>query len=294
MIRRFVVEIRADCECRILYAMKIHHLNCATFCPPLVGQRLNDHGYLVCHCLLIESPVGLMLVDTGLGQKALKEPARHMPPGSGVLMRPRLDIAETALAQIERLGFSGRDVRHILLTHLDFDHAGGIADFPAAEVHVFEDEYQAAMRPSGFFEKSRYIEPNWEHSPNWQRHRLEGGEPWFGFAHVRALPKVESLKDEILIVPVQGHSRGHCAIAVRSDGNWLLHCGDAYFYHGEMDRDGRRCPGILNGFQKVAQYDGEERVRNQERLRQLAIAHGQQVKLFCAHDPSEFRRFSST
>lgn len=274
--------------------MKIHHLNCATFCPPLVGTRLNDLGYMVCHCLLIESPVGLMLVDTGLGRKTLSEPSRHLPPGTGLLMRPRFDRAETALSQIERLGFSVSDVRHILLTHLDFDHAGGIADFPAAEVHVFEDEYQAAMRPSGLMEKARYIEPNWEHGPSWQRHRLEGGELWFGFARVRALPQVEGLSDEILIVPVQGHSRGHSAIAVRSDGSWLLHCGDAYFYHGEMEASGRRCTGILDSFQKLAQYDGEERLRNQERLRQLAIQHSGQVKLFCAHDPNEYRRFSAT
>lgn len=274
--------------------MKIHHLNCATFCPPLVGQRLNDHGHLVCHCLLIESEAGLMLVDTGLGQKALREPTRHMPPGTGFLMGPRLDIRETALSQIERLGFGVRDVRHILLTHLDFDHAGGLPDFPQAEVHVFEDEYQAAMRPSGFMEKARYIEPNWEHGPNWQRHQLEGGDTWFGFARVRALPKVAGLADEILIVPVQGHSRGHSAIAVRSDGKWVLHCGDAYFYHGEMGKSGRHCPGILNNFQKIAQYDGEDRLRNQERLRQLAIQHGGEVQLFCAHDPTEFQRFSAT
>ncbi|MBL9008011.1 MAG: MBL fold metallo-hydrolase [Myxococcales bacterium] len=272
--------------------MKIHHLNCATFCPPLVGTRLNDHGMLVCHCLLIESPTGLILVDTGLGKKAIEHPALCMPPGMAWMLGPALNLAETAAQQIERLGFSPRDVRHVLVTHLDFDHAGGLSDFPEAAVHVFEDEYQAAMRPSGLMEKARYCEPLWEHGPRWQRHRLQGGEPWFGFARVRALPDVPGLADELLIVPVQGHSRGHCAIAVKGDTGWLLHCGDAYFYHGELEATGRRCTALLSAFQNIAQVDGEERRHNQERLRQLALQHGNQVQLFCAHDPSEFRRFS--
>lgn len=274
--------------------MKIHHLNCATFCPPLVGKRLNDEGFLVCHCLLIESSAGLILVDTGLGTKALANPTLHMPPGTQFMLGPSLDVGQTALRQIERLGFSARDVRHVLMTHLDFDHAGGLSDFPEAEIHVFEDEYQAAMRPSGFMEKTRYCEPLWEHGPRWRRHTLQGGDAWFGFAHVRALPDVAGLADELLIVPVQGHSRGHCAVAVKNDRGWLLHCGDAYFYHGEMSPSGRRCTALLRLFQNLAQFDGEDRRHNQERLRQLALQHGDQVRLFCAHDPSEFRRFSSS
>lgn len=61
------------------------------------------------------------------------------------LNRPRLEPAITAIRQIEALGFSPADVRHILLTHMDVDHTGGIADFPAAKVHVYAKEHAAAM-----------------------------------------------------------------------------------------------------------------------------------------------------
>ncbi len=37
---------------------------------------------------------------------------------------------------MKRLGYSINDVRHIILTHLDLDHAGGLHDFPNAAVHV--------------------------------------------------------------------------------------------------------------------------------------------------------------
>jgi glyoxylase-like metal-dependent hydrolase (beta-lactamase superfamily II) len=270
--------------------MKIHHLNCATFCPPLFAKRVNELGKLVCHCLLIETNDGLALVDTGLGTAVIAEPKRRTPPGSAVMLGARLDRAETALLQVEALGFSQKDVRHILLTHLDFDHAGGIADFPDATVHIFEDEYQAAHKRGNFYDKMRYCPAQWEHGPRWQRYSLPSkAESWFGFESVRAMP---GSTDEILIVPVVGHSRGHAAIAVRTASGWLLHCGDAYFYEGEMDPSGRRCTGFLDGFQRFAQSDGAARVRNQERLRQLANAHRGEVSVFCAHDPSEFAKYS--
>ena len=63
-------------------------------------------------------------------------------------------------------------------------------------------------------------------APHWQTYALEG-ESWFGFPAVR--PLLGAGKDEILLIPVTGHTRGHTAIAVRSEGKWLLHCGDAYF-----------------------------------------------------------------
>src|SRR3546814_15732883 len=39
-----------------------------------------------------------------------------------------------------------QDVRHIIITHLDFDHAGGIEDFPAAAVHLTGREKVVADR----------------------------------------------------------------------------------------------------------------------------------------------------
>ncbi|MFE6931116.1 MBL fold metallo-hydrolase [Streptomyces sp. NPDC057699] len=43
---------------------------------------------------------------------------------------------QTAARQVEKLGFSRDDVRHIVLTHFDADRIGGLADFPDAQVHL--------------------------------------------------------------------------------------------------------------------------------------------------------------
>src|SRR3954447_26425896 len=108
--------------------MRVHHLNCATMCPP--AGRLMDpalslfsRGKMVCHCLLIETAKGLVLVDTGLGLGDLSDPSRRLGRAFVSLVKPSLDPEETARRQIERMGFKAADVRHIVLTHLDLDHA---------------------------------------------------------------------------------------------------------------------------------------------------------------------------
>jgi glyoxylase-like metal-dependent hydrolase (beta-lactamase superfamily II) len=263
--------------------MRVHHLNCATMCP--VGGRLvsgdpKKNARLACHCLLIESEAGLILVDTGFGTSDCLHPER-LPPALRSLARPLFSIEETARRQIENRGFKVDDVRHILTTHLDLDHAGGLPDFRHATVHQFRAEHDAAMNPRTLFEKHRYQRQHFAHGPKWELYE-EGGEPWFGFATVRGL---KGLPPEILLVPLIGHTRGHCAVAVDTGDRWLLHCGDAYFFHAEKHGG---CPLGLELFQRAAAIDDRKRRDNQARLRTLAKEHSAKVTLFCAHDTIEY------
>ena len=75
--------------------MRIHHLNCATMCPPAARLVHGTGGWLtpgrmVCHCLLIESPDGLILVDTGLGLETLRASASLLNPVFRLIASPRL------------------------------------------------------------------------------------------------------------------------------------------------------------------------------------------------------------
>jgi len=122
--------------------MRIHHLNCGTHCR--LGGTIFDgtsrrlFASIPTHCLLIETERGLVLVDTGYGVQDVRHPRSRLSLTWPTVLNVRLREQETALHQIEALGFSARDVRHIVLTHLDFDHAGGLEDFPEARVHVME------------------------------------------------------------------------------------------------------------------------------------------------------------
>jgi glyoxylase-like metal-dependent hydrolase (beta-lactamase superfamily II) len=270
--------------------VRVHHLNCATMCPPSElltrGEGgLFAPGLMICHCLLVETSEGLVLVDTGLGTGDLADPAR-LGRGLRLFAQPRLDPAEPAIRQIERLGLDPRDVRHLVVTHLDVDHAGALGDFPWAKVHLHEPEHAAAMARATFWERHRYIPEQWAHGPSWVMYRT-AGERWFGFDCVRSL---EGLPPEILIVPLAGHSRGHSGVAVDAGSGWMLHGGDAYFFHGEIHAPRSRCPAGFAAFQRVIATDDAARVQNQRRLRELARDHGAEVRIFCAHDPVELER----
>lgn len=271
-------------------ALRVHHLNCGTMCP-VCARLINGagHGWLeaahmVCHVLLIETPKdGLILVDTGIGTRDVENPLRLGRPFVA-LTRPRLSWHETAIAQVAARGFDVADVRHILLTHLDLDHAGGLPDFPNAQVHVLKPEFDAAMKPD-WRSRARYLPVQWAHSPRWITHG-DGGERWFGFKGLRPLPGVG---EDILLVPLIGHTRGHTGVAVRTENGWLLHCGDAYFFHGQLEAK-PHMPRGLALFERLVQTEQRARLYNQERLRQLNLQHGGEVTLFCAHDPVELAR----
>lgn len=272
--------------------MRIHHLNCTTMCPP--GGRLMDgrKGFkgpaaLTCHCLLVEGSQGLILVDTGFGLQDVYQPRTRLSPlFKDVLCRPVLNEEATAFRQVQRLGFKPEDVRDIVLTHLDFDHAGGLSDFPHARVHLLDDEYRTATAQTTPLDRQRFRPEQWMDERNWVTYPTGGtGERWFGFECVRDL---KGLPPEILLVPLVGHTWGHAGVAIQGSGEWLLHAGDAYFYHGEMNPKRYSCTPGLRFYQKLMQKDGELRWWNLRRLRELVRRHGREVTVFCAHDSLEF------
>ena len=131
--------------------------------------------------------------------------------------------------------------------------------------------------------KGRYITDQWKHGPQWSFYG-EGGEDWFGFKGVRALGDREP---DILMIPLPGHTLGHCGIAVRGKDKWRLHAGDAYFFHGQIDSKSR-VPLALGLFQRRGDMDRATRIANQERLRVLKAAHGREVTIFNSHDPVDY------
>jgi glyoxylase-like metal-dependent hydrolase (beta-lactamase superfamily II) len=199
------------------------------------------------------------------------------------VLRPSLRREETAIEQVRRLGFDPRDVRNVVLTHLDVDHVGGVSDFPWARVHLTRDEVRGAFEAPTARERGRFGKLGWARQLDFVTHQPEG-EPWFGFPCVRELG---ALPKDLLLVSLPGHTRGHAGVAVPVEGRWLLHCGDAYFHHAEMQVEPER-PFALALFQRFAVVDDATRRRTQEELRQLVQGRGEEVQVFCSHDRLEY------
>ena len=275
--------------------MKVHHVDCGTMCPwsaPLVNGSGSwcERGKMVCHCLIVETSDGLALVDTGLGTRDIEDPSR-LGWGFRAATHPVLQRDQTALARVERLGFRAKDVRHVIPTHLDVDHAGGISDFPHASIHIFEPELRAATERPTAGERARYRVAQLSHDPHWVRHSsTEGGDSWLGFE------RIQLLGPDLALIPLLGHTRGHCGVLVRGPEGWLLHGGDAYFFRGEVDPSPEKLPTPkgIELFQSLAAIDNKLRRANQRRLRDLRRDHSGEVRVFSAHDPVELAAFTAS
>lgn len=275
--------------------MRVHHLNCVSTCP--LGGWLMDHrtrsvvarGRLTCHCLLIETAEELVLVDTGFGLEDVRDPKSRLSAFFLALVKPAFRESMTAIRQIERLGFDPRAVRHIVMTHLDFDHAGGLDDFPWARVHLIEREREAAALRRTWLDRQRFRPQQWSTQGSWRGYAHDAGEDWFGFEGAQRL---DGLPPELLLVPLFGHTLGHAGVAVATGAGWLLDAGDAYFFHAEMDLERPWCTPGLRFYQTLMEKDRRARLANQARLRELRRTDGGSVQLFCSHDVREFEHLS--
>jgi len=271
--------------------LHIHHLNCGTHKP--IGGAFFDGkskgvlGDLCTHCMLIEAADGLVLVDTGYGlQDVLHTQPRRLAYTWPAVLNTRLREEDTALRQVEALGFDAKDVRHIVLTHLDFDHAGGIEDFPEARVHVLEAEKDAAERKRrSFVANQRYRPLMWDDVRDCRTYAA-GGEDWFGFEAVRQL---DGLPPEILMVPLKGHTIGHAGVAIDTPEGWLLNDGDAYLNHGQLGQQAHMPLG-LKVYERIMATEVEAARDNLERLRELKRDHARDIDIFCSHDNDDLTR----
>jgi glyoxylase-like metal-dependent hydrolase (beta-lactamase superfamily II) len=259
--------------------MVVHHLNCGVMRPrwPFALPKL------ISHCLLIESRQGLILVDTGVGLDDIIDPLGRLGMIPASLLNIERDSTRTAIRQLTALGFDPRDVHHIVMTHLDFSVAGGLPDFPWAKVHVLDLEHHAALHPRGPIERNRYCQAHFSHGPEWEIHVTRGTNKWFGFPEIVPLPNFEP---DLLMIPLMGHSQGHCGIAVRDEGGWLLHAGDAVFVATDLDPVEPGVPLGIEWMEHLVADDWDQAIANKNLLRQLAHEETGKVRIVCSHDPT--------
>jgi glyoxylase-like metal-dependent hydrolase (beta-lactamase superfamily II) len=260
--------------------VKVHHLNCGTMNMPTAP--------MVCHVLLVETDDGLVLVDSGFGSHDGLLPAKRVGPTRHVT-RPLLDHRETAAHHVERLGFRRDDVRHVIITHFDADHIGGISDFPAARIHVTAAEALGAIRPPSWREKLRFRPAQWTHGPDIVEHH-PNGERWRGFA---AAKELDDVAPGIALISLPGHTRGHACVAVDAGHRWILHCGDAFYHHGTLDGVAR-VPRALTAMESVVAWDLKKVRENHARLAELYQRQDPDLLIVNSHDPTLYERARDT
>jgi len=166
----------------------------------LVSDEIDREGRLLqaLNCLLVESPAGRLLIETGIGER-IPDKVRDLREYEGPAIVPALVEA----------GFSPESIDVVALSHLHFDHAGGLlrADgqkaFPRARIVAQQAEWQIAFDRNSRIVAS-YDQPELKLVRAWGKEGSTSGE-------LEIMPGVS-------VVPTGGHSKGHQAIVVRGAG----------------------------------------------------------------------------
>jgi glyoxylase-like metal-dependent hydrolase (beta-lactamase superfamily II) len=230
-----------------------------------------------CHCVIFQIDERIILLDSGFGTREMLEPNRLLGDDALFKLGHVIDLRLTAYERLKSRGLRPEQVTDIILTHMDNDHAGGVHDFPDATIHVSKEELDNydSTRPRGPYKPYQI-----SHLTKFKTYE-QTDERWFDLA-ARSLQLSGDL--EAKLVPLPGHTSGHCGVAYREEGKWSLHAGDAYF-DSKINFE-ENAPGLP--LEIAFQTSANARQASLRQLRTLRIEHGNEVKLFCTHDQQEF------
>lgn len=244
----------------------------------------DEYQYMPTRCLLLELDDRLVLVDTGIGTAHVTRWFGQLPTGFVAFSRPTFEPDTTAVARIRALGFDPADVRDIIFTHLDLDHAGGLGDFPHATAHVLDRELEVARSPRLVpgLQQGRYQRPLIRSHDRWHTYGTNRAERWNGIDGAR---RIEGIDAEVLLVPLAGHSVGHAGVAINTGEEWLLHAADTVTDLRQVtDPTFRQALGLA-AFELGITVDHRGHKRSLRHLRRLHERGG--TRIICAHDPAE-------
>jgi len=231
---------------------------------------------------VIEHRDGLVLFDAGQDRASVVDPEYFPKALRGIYSR----LAQFTIAQedtlpvlMDRAGYSIRDVRKVVISHLHQDHIGALGELAHAELYVSEEEWQTMRAP--FPELSGVLRDHIDLTGlTWKRIAFSPSSAApFPFAAAHDLMGDGSL----VLIPTPGHTPGSMSLLVRDgDATPLLLCGDLT-YSCELLQQGV-VPGVGNARQL---RESSRRVLELEK-------HVGTLEILAAHDSTAAPRLEAT
>ena len=215
---------------------------------------------------LIRHPAGNVLFDGGMALEACRDPQAYLGAELVAVMKPRVSERHHVLAQLRSLGVDPGSVRHVVQSHLHFDHVGAIGHLPGARflVHRRELEYAA--------------DPDWFADGYHARDLERPGVTWETFDLDEDDAELDLYGDgTIRLVYTPGHAIGLVAMVVALADQTIILAGDAADTATHYEH--RALPGLY--------LDGPALVRSIDRLRRLERETGALV--IFGHDMEQWR-----
>jgi glyoxylase-like metal-dependent hydrolase (beta-lactamase superfamily II) len=174
----------------------------------VVGDELDADRRLfqALNCLLVETPAGRVLVETGIGERISEK-----------MQRVRGVEGDPILPALRKAGFDPGSVDVVAVSHLHFDHAGGLLDadggraFPRATIVAQRAEWEVALDDNPR-NTAAYDQAELRLVQAWGAEGAADGER-------EVLPGVS-------VVPTGGHSGGHQGVVVRGPRGTVAFFGD--------------------------------------------------------------------
>ncbi len=238
----------------------------------VAGTRLDFPRLPFLAALAIHSKHGPIVIDAPFGRAGFGNLSSFI----GALARTtgmKFDEAWSVSARVEQLGFRPEEVQHICMTHLHFDHTGGLYELPNATVHVCTDEWEYARGLTGVSALRAGVQPE----DFGERDDVEAfpmpphldsgseGEDIFGDGSIYA-------------VGLPGHSVGHVGFRLCFEESSILFAGDAAFSTSQFH--GRRSLGY---FPRQIAHDRGDLKRSLRALRAFHADHPD-VRIVVSHD----------
>ena len=247
---------------------KVHHFNC-------VDIQTAGGAKAIGHCLLLEDDEGMALVDTGVGLEEVQNPEERLGASLIEAVGFKLHADQPMVVQIAAKGLDPQKVNNCIVSHLDIDHIGGLADFPGINVHVSSEEWVSFREGN-----QRYL-PSQLSKVSDIKTYSSGTEKWFGLE----ARKVDlNFSSAIYLVPLFGHTLGHCGVAIQQTDHWIFYIADAYYYRVELERDDHPVSQLAT----VRADDNVARLASLRKIKDL-IKKYPTIEIFSAHDPTEFQ-----
>jgi len=208
---------------------------------------------------LIDHPKGRAVFDTGLHLATQTDQVNYMGAKFNSYQQCHFHPGEEISARLEAMQIAPESITYVINSHLHFDHCGGNALLPNADIIVQRDEHAFAESGKG---GPGYIKNDWATGQTFKV--IDGEHDLFG-------------DGSVVILPTRGHTPGHQSLRVQTElGGEFILCGDACYLRDNLDK--LQVPGIL--------ADAEATLAVLKRFR--AMQAGGATLVF-GHDPEQWK-----